>query len=49
MKWGFSPKIVHWLYTAIVRPILLYGIQCLVAFPRKELQPPDPSQDPKKR
>jgi len=24
-KWGFSPIIVHWLYTAIVRPILLYG------------------------
>jgi len=23
-KWGFSPVIVHWLYTAIVRPILLY-------------------------
>jgi len=23
-KWGFSPMIVHWLYTAIVRPILLY-------------------------
>jgi len=28
-KWGFSPVIVHWLYTAIVRPILLYGnIDC---------------------
>jgi len=25
-KWNFSPMIVHWLYTAIVRPILLYGI-----------------------
>jgi len=24
-KWGFSPLIVHWLYTAIVRLILLYG------------------------
>jgi len=24
-KWGFSPMIVHWLYTAIVRSILLYG------------------------
>nr|XP_044249376.1 uncharacterized protein LOC123002812 [Drosophila takahashii] len=24
-KWGFSPGIVLWLYTAIVRPILLYG------------------------
>ena len=26
IRWGFSPKIVHWLYTAVVRPILLYGI-----------------------
>jgi len=24
-KWVFSPVIVNWLYTAIVRPILLYG------------------------
>jgi len=24
-RWGFSPMIVHWLCTAIVRPILLYG------------------------
>jgi len=24
-KWGFSPRIVHWLYTTIVRPIFLYG------------------------
>jgi len=24
-KRGFSPMIVHWLYTAIVSPILLYG------------------------
>ena len=23
--WGLTPKITHWLYTAIVRPILLYG------------------------
>jgi len=23
-KWGFSPMIAHWLYTTIVRPILLY-------------------------
>jgi len=23
-KWGFSTVIVHWLYSAIVRPILLY-------------------------
>jgi len=26
LKWGMSPYIVHWLYTAVVRPILLYGI-----------------------
>lgn len=25
-SWGLSPKIVHWLYTAVIRPILLYGI-----------------------
>lgn len=25
-RWGFNPKIVHWIYTAVVRPILLYGI-----------------------
>ena len=25
-KWGFSPSIVRWIYTAVVRPILLYGI-----------------------
>jgi len=24
-KWGFSPMIVHWLYIAIVRPILFFG------------------------
>ena len=25
-RWGLSPKIVHWIYTAVVRPILLYGV-----------------------
>jgi len=25
MNWGFSPVIVYWLYTAILKPILLYG------------------------
>jgi len=24
-KWGFSPVILNWLYTAIVLPVLLYG------------------------
>jgi len=24
--WGLKPKVVHWLYTAIIRPILFYGI-----------------------
>ena len=23
--WGFSPKIVHWLYTMVVRPMLTYA------------------------
>jgi hypothetical protein len=29
-KWGLKPELVHWLYTAVVRPILLYGV-CVVA------------------
>ena len=24
-SWGLNPKTTHWLYTAIVRPILTYG------------------------
>lgn len=24
-NWGLRPKIIHWMYTAIVRPILRYG------------------------
>ena len=32
-RWGLSPKVTHWLYTAIVRPMLTYGavvwINCL--------------------
>ncbi|MCP3668559.1 MAG: hypothetical protein GY696_39775 [Gammaproteobacteria bacterium] len=24
-KWGLSPKLTHWLYVGIVRPILMYG------------------------
>lgn len=27
-SWGTSPKISHWLYTSVVRPVLTYG--CLV-------------------
>ena len=25
-RWGLQAKVVHWLYTAVVRPIVLYGI-----------------------
>jgi len=25
LRWGMSPKIVNWIYTAVVKPILLYG------------------------
>ena len=24
-RWGLQPKVVHWLYTTVVRPIVLYG------------------------
>ena len=24
--WGLSPKVTYWIYTSIVRPILLYGV-----------------------
>ncbi|WP_333765325.1 hypothetical protein, partial [Streptomyces sp. IBSBF 2390] len=24
-KWGLKPKMVHWIYTMVVRPILTYG------------------------
>jgi ribonuclease HI len=24
-KWGLKPRVMHWLYTMVVRPIILYG------------------------
>ena len=24
--WGLTPKLTHWVYTAVARPILLYGV-----------------------
>lgn len=33
-SWGLSPKVVHWLYVTIVRPIITYG--CLVWWPALE-------------
>lgn len=24
-SWGLSPKVIHWLYTSVIRPILMYG------------------------
>lgn len=24
-RWGMQPRVVYWLYTAVVRPILMYG------------------------
>jgi len=26
LRWGMSPRIVNWIYTALVKPILLYGV-----------------------
>jgi len=23
--WGYSPKVVHWLYTVVIRPMLSYA------------------------
>ncbi|CAH0731007.1 unnamed protein product, partial [Brenthis ino] len=35
-KWGLSPKITMWLYTAVIRPMLTYG--ALVWWTRTELR-----------
>ena len=24
-SWGLSPKVMYWIYTTIIRPVLLYG------------------------
>jgi len=26
LRWGMSPRIVNWIYTAVAKPILLYGV-----------------------
>jgi len=26
LRWGMSSRIVNWIYTAVVKPILLYGV-----------------------
>jgi len=26
LRWGMSPRIVNWIYTAVVKPILLYAV-----------------------
>ena len=25
-KWGLQPYMTHWLYIAVIRPIVLYGV-----------------------
>jgi len=25
-RWGLKPELVHWLYIAVVRPVLMYGV-----------------------
>ncbi|KAJ8711943.1 hypothetical protein PYW08_008897 [Mythimna loreyi] len=34
-NWGIAPKVTHWLYTTVIRPIITYG--SLVWWPRTEL------------
>ena len=34
--WGLSPRVTHWIYTAIVRPTLTYGAVVWVSCLEKE-------------
>jgi len=33
LRWGMSPRIVNWIYTAVIKPILLYGVALWKANP----------------
>lgn len=35
-KWGLKPKLFHWLYTAVVRPVVSYG--CHVWWPVTDIK-----------
>jgi hypothetical protein len=34
--WGLKPKVVYWIYTAVVRPIVTYG--AIIWWPRVKLK-----------
>ena len=36
--WGYSPKVTHWIYTAIIRPTLTYGALVWVAATRVKVR-----------